>query len=135
MAVSRVVAAMLIGASVTAGCTSGHGDKKTSTSPSGTTSSSGAVCTQASAETARQTLITKAGFSPACVKIKAKAQFFFVNNDAKTLHTVTTEAGTPAKFDVKLPKKNSTYTQIFKAKGTYIISDKTTKKTMTLIVS
>jgi plastocyanin len=135
--VSRAIAAVLIAATVTTGCTSHHSDRKNpkSIGPSGTSATSGTPCADASAKTARQTLITAAGFSPSCVVIKAGAQFFFVNSDTKGVHTATTAKGAPANFDASLPKKNSTYTQVFKAKGTYVITDKTTGKTMTLFVS
>src|SRR5438445_3715043 len=112
MALSRAVAVMVMAASVTAACTSSGNGNRSSGAPSGSTSggSSGpaTTCAKASAVTARQTLITKAGFSPSCVKIKAKAQFFFVNNEKKD-HTATTRAGSPVSFDADLPKKNSTY--------------------------
>jgi hypothetical protein len=68
------------------------------------------------------------------VKIKLKGQFFFVNNDKKTMHEVATNSGSPTTFDVKLPKKSSTYTQVFAKKGTYVVTDLTTKKSMTLYV-
>ena len=136
MLVSRRIAAIVLLASVATACTSNGGSGKTvhSTGPSGPSTTSGAPCAEASAKTARQTLITAAGFSPSCVKIKAGAQFFFVNNDKNKAHSATTAKGAPATFDADLPKKTSTYTQVFKAKGTYAISDKTTGKTMTLFV-
>jgi plastocyanin len=137
MTMSRAVAAMLVAASVTAACTSSGNGTKSSGAPSGLPSSGSTgpatSCTKASAITARQTLITKAGFSPSCVKITAKSRFFFVNNEKKD-HTATTRAGSPVSFDADLPKKNSTYVTTFKKKGTYVISDKTTNKTMTLFV-
>jgi plastocyanin len=126
---------VLIAATVTAGCTSHHSDGKNpkSVGPSGTSATSAATCAEASAKTARQTLITAAGFSPSCVKIKAGAQFFFVNNEKKD-HTATTRKGSPVSFDADLPKQTSTYPAILKKKGTYTIYDKTTNKTMTLFV-
>jgi plastocyanin len=137
MTMSRAVAAMLVAASVTAACTSSGNGNKSSGAPSGSPSggSSGPVgtCTSASARTARATLITSVGFSPSCIKIKLKSQFLFINNEKKD-HNVTTRQGSPVSFDVDLPKKTSTYATTFKKKGTYVIVDKTTKKTMTLFV-
>jgi plastocyanin len=78
--------------------------------------------------------VTKAGFTPACAKVKRKGQFFFANDDTNTPHEVATKPGSPTSFDVKLPKKQSTYTQVFSKKGTYVIVDKTTNKSMTLFV-
>lgn len=136
MTVSRTVAAALIAGSLTAACTSSGGGNTTSGAPSGTAASTGttATCTVAAAKTARQTLISKSGFSPSCVKIKAKAKFFFVNSERKH-HSATTRKGSPVSFDADLPNKNSTYAQVFRKKGTYVITDKTTKKTMTLFVT
>jgi plastocyanin len=122
----RAVAVSFAVALVTAACSNGSNGK------------SGALgshdCAQSSATTARQTLITTQGFAPSCVKIKAGQQFFFVNNDANKPHSATTAKGSPTTFDADLPKKNSTYTQVFKSKGTYAITDKKTSKKMTLIV-
>src|SRR4051812_45954467 len=134
MTVSRTVAAIALAASLTAACTS-SGDGRNSAAPTGTPSGSGGTesCTKATAETAQQTLITSAGFTPSCVKIKAKAKFFFVNNEKKH-HTATTEPGAPQSFDADLQKKGSTYQQGFKKKGVYVIVDKITKKSMTLYV-
>lgn len=132
MAVSHAAAAIILAGSLTA-CTSSGSPGNSSGPPSGSGSSSAGSCTKATAKTAQQTLITTAGFSPSCVKIKAKAKFFFVNNEQKH-HTATANPGSPTSFDADLTKKGSTYTQAFKKNGTYIILDKITKKSMTLYV-
>ena len=134
MTLSRAVATIALASGLAAGCTS-SGNDGSSSGPTGQPSGSGSAgqCTRASAKSAKQTLISSAGFSPSCVKIKAKTQFFFVNNEKKT-HTATTRSGAPLSFDAKLPKKGSTYATTFKKTGTYVIVDKTTKKTMTLYV-
>ena len=134
MTVSRVLAAIALAAGLAAGCTSSGNDKRSTgptTQPSG--SSSAAQCTRASAKGAKQTLITSSGFTPSCVKIKAKAKFFFVNNEKKH-HTATTKPGAPQPFDADLQKKGSTYEQAFNKKGVYVIVDKITNKSMTLYV-
>src|SRR5438128_2458195 len=102
---------MIMTMTLVAACTSSHkADKDTSSAaPSGTSTRPSATCSQASAKTARETLITKAGFSPSCVKIKAKSQFYFVNSE-KTDHSATTQKGSPESFDADLNKKGSTYT-------------------------
>jgi plastocyanin len=136
MLVSRQIAAIVLVATVATACTSKGGSSKTvhSSGPSGTSTTSGAPCAEASAKAARQTLITAVGFSPSCVKIKAGAQFFFVNKEKKH-HSATTRTGSPTSFDADMRSTNSTYTQVFKKKGTYVVEDKTTKKTMTLFVT
>src|SRR3954464_3053354 len=134
MTVSRGLATIALAGGLAAGCTSSGSDKH-STGPTTQPSGSGSVtqCTDVSATNAKQTLITSAGFTPSCVKIKAKAKFFFVNNEKKH-HPATTEPGAPQSFDADLQKKGSTYQQAFKKKGVYVIVDKITKKSMTLYV-
>lgn len=136
MTVPRMVAAVMLTASFTAGCTSsGNGDTSGSPGPSGPSNSGGpsSSCTKSSAKKVKEALITSAGFSPSCVKIKAKAKFFFVNNEKKH-HTATTMKGSPTSFDADLRTKGSTYQQIFKKPGKYVIFDKASKKSMTLYV-
>ena len=144
MAVLRAIGTMLIAATLTAGCTSsGNGNTKSSTGPSGTPSgpsgtSTGpaATCTKASAITARQTLITKSGFNPSCVKITTRSTFLFINNDSKkAVHTAITAKSAPEQLNVQLPHKNSTFAHSFKKRGTYVFSDTASAKKMTLFVS
>lgn len=128
--VTRATAASFIGMAVlAAACTNSPAEKK-----GGDKKVEGSACALTSAEGARQTLITTRGFTPSCVKIKEGQQFFFINDDAKVRHTATTATGSPTSFDADLAMKNSTYTQVFKTRGTYAIKDKTSSKTMTLIV-
>jgi plastocyanin len=132
----RLFAAVaLIAASAATGCTSSGGGNGSTQPPASSSGSitSGGSCTKASAKSARQTLISSAGFSPACVRIAMKSKFFFVNNEKKR-HTATTKPGAPTHFDAELRTKGSTYEQAFKKRGTYVIVDKTTKDTMTLYV-
>ena len=125
----RRVLALALTAPLAAACSSGSGSAGPTPSAS---AGSTAPCTVAGAVTGRQTLIA-ASFDPSCVKIKARTQFFFVNNAAKK-HTATTQAGDPESFDAILPQKTSTYAHTFKKKGTYVIVDKTTGAKMTLFV-
>jgi plastocyanin len=140
MSVSRTVAVMMLASGLAAGCTSSGGGNSSSSGassgPTGSGASSGAggQCSRASAETARQTVITKTGFAPSCVSIKKGARFYFINNERKH-HTATTRAGAPTSFDADLAKKGSTYFAKFTKPGTYRIYDKVTGKAMTLFVA
>ena len=129
MTATRLAAVALLAASVAASCTSGHANDG-----DGSTSAPSTTCAKADAEHARGSFVTKAGFDPSCARVKVKGQFFFVNNEQGASHEVATQPGSPASFDVKLPKKQSTYTQVFSKRGTYVIVDKATNHSMTLYV-
>jgi plastocyanin len=138
MMVSRTVAAIVLAGGLVASCTSSGNGNGTSPPPSpsasGSTTNASGPCTRGTATTAKFTNIDADGFMPSCVKIKAGAQFLFINN-ARKRHSVTTRKGAPASFDVQLPRKTSTYARKFKKKGKYVVVDKTTDETMTLFVT
>jgi len=126
----RTIGLLAIAASLVTACTSTkEKGANGSTAPSGTA----AACTKGTAHSAPKTYISDAGFTPSCVKIAAKSLFSFVNDQGKD-HSADTQPGSPASFVADLPKKTSTYSRVFKEKGTYVIVDKATGKTMTLYV-
>jgi len=90
-------------------------------------------CTVKTAQVARQVVITEKGFDPACAKVAAGKQFFFVNG-GKDPRTATSAADSPETFDVNLPKQRFAYEHTFTKKGTYIVHDKQGKTSCTLIV-
>lgn len=126
----RTIGLLAIAACLVAGCSSTTGKGVNgSSAPSGTA----APCTKATAQSAPKTYIGNSGFSPSCVKIASKSLFSFVNDEGKD-HSADTQPGSPASFVADLPKRTSTYSRVFKEKGTYVIVDKATGKTMTLYV-
>jgi plastocyanin len=134
MTVSRAVSAIVLSAGLLAACTSSGSNGTTgSPGPSGSSGPS-APCTKASAKTVKQVVITAGGFSPSCVKIKAKTQLFFVNGD-RSRHTATTRPGAPVQFDANLRNKASAYPSLLKTTGKYVVFDKVTKKEMILFVT
>ena len=130
----RWMAPLAVVGLVASGCTSsgkdgGHSSTSTGSTPPAT------ACAAKDAVKARQTLIDAAGFHPACVSVKVKAQFFFVNNDAKGAHKIASAKSDPEQFTVSLPKKRFAYEHTFHKKGRYDVTDPTTHHTMTVFVS
>jgi plastocyanin len=122
--IRMVNAAGALAAVVAAGCSSSGGSEPdTVVLP----------CTAARAASATQTLITRDGFTPACVKIKAGTEFAFVDGENKH-HTATARKGSPTTFSGSLSGKGATFSNRFRKPGTYTVYDKVTDRVMTLIV-
>jgi plastocyanin len=122
-------ALMLVATAVSlGGCTSSD-----TAGPAGSSAMNGA-CSNSSAKAATRTFVTASGFAPSCVAIKAGSLFSIVNGSS-IHHVAVTRSGAPASFVVDLPRQSSTFSHVYNKKGTYLIVDSKTNKSMTLYVT